>query len=273
MSAPAKCPLCGTKLEPDWESCPSCPMSFLDAPAEKSAFQNDNFRSFGIPILFFGALAYALWAFSGYMWRTAEQGTKGHVEVLKGAGASPAVIKSGGVVPADSAGIQALVDEQRAASLAAEGAEPAPEDAKPDAQEGPGVVSIMPESGERPKAVSEWRMRGAVYDLVTLKPVPGAHMVFLDNATNSRAQIVTDSRGRYRAILPALSDRGYLVSLSKPGYVKSYLNPGTEGVADMPLDRRRELAQELSTLVAEPFEVHPNSDAPLVTDFHLAPVR
>lgn len=271
MSAPAQCPLCGTKLQPDWESCPNCPMSFLDAPPEKGALQNDNFRNFGLPILFFGGLAYALWAFGGYMWRTAEQGTKGHVEVLKGTGASPAAIKGGGVVPSDSAGIQGLVNEQRTGKYDPTGADPMPEPVKPAEEEGPGIVSIMAEKGDRPKAVFEWKMRGVIYDLLTLQPVPGVHMIFTDNVTNSRAQIMTDPQGRYRAILPALAGRGYLVSLSKTGYLKSYLDPGTEGVADMTIERRAEIVKELSSLIAEPASLQPNSDTPLVTDFHIAP--
>lgn len=271
MSAPAECPLCGTKLRPDWESCPNCPMSFLDAPAEKSALQNDNFRNFGIPILFFGGLAYGIWAFSGYLWRSGQQTTKAVAGALSPTANSPTIIKGGGIVPTDSAGIQALVDEQRIARNHGMSADPRPEDAKPAEEQGPGIVSIMPVKDPLPKDVVEWKMRGVVYDLMTLEPVPGAHLIFTDNVTNSRAQIMTDPQGRYRAILPALSGRGYLVTLSKTGYLKSYLNPGTEGVADMPLERRAEIVKELSSLIAEPASLQPNSDTPLVTDFHIAP--
>lgn len=246
-------------------------MSFRDAPAEKTALQNDNFRSFGIPILFFGGLAYGIWAFSEYMWRTAEQGTKAVAGALSPTANSPTVIKGGGIVPSDSAGIQGLVNEQRTGRYDPTGEDPIPEAAKPAEAQGPGIVSIMPEKGPRPKAVVEWKMRGVVYDLLTLAPVPGVHMIFTDNVTNSRAQIMTDPRGRYRAILPALPGRGYLVSLSKTGYLKSYLDPGTEGVADMPIERRAEIVKELSSLIAEPASLQPNSDTPLVTDFHLAP--
>lgn len=271
MSAPAQCPLCGTKLQPDWESCPSCPMSFLDAPPEKTALQNDNFRNFGIPILFFGGLAYGIWAFSQYMWRTAEQGTKAVSGALSPTANSPTIIKGGGVVPSDSAGIQALVDELRVERNHPGNADPVPDAAKTAEEEGPGIVSIMAEKGDRPKAVFEWKMRGVVYDLLTLQPVPGVHLIFTDNMTNSRAQIMTDPQGRYRAILPALAGRGYLVSLSKTGYLKSYLDPGTEGVADMTIERRAEIAKELSSMIAEPASLQPNSDTPLVTDFHIAP--
>lgn len=252
MSAPAKCPLCGTKLQPDWESCPNCPMSFLDAPPEKTAFQNDNFRSFGIPILFFGGLAFFLWTGSQYLWRTAEESTKTLSANIK-------------VPPVTIPGEKSVV--------AAKPLKLDPTDATPTPEEsaGPGTISIMPNDRPKAKVVAEWKMRGVIYDLITLQPVPSVHMIFLDNRTNSRAQIQTDLQGRYRAILPALAGRGYLVSLSKPGYSKTYLDPGTEGVSEMTRERRIELGHELSSTVAEPSSLQPNSDLPLVTDFHLAP--
>lgn len=267
MSAPAKCPLCGTKLQPDWESCPNCPMSFLDAPPEKTAFQNDNFRTFGLPIIFFGGFAYALWAFSQYMWRTAEKGTETVSTLAKTMTGSPSP-KGGGVVPSDSAGLQGLVSEQGTGKYDPTGTEAQKSSVE---DEGPGTISIMPEKGVKSKVLAEWKMRGVIYDLITLKPVPGVHMIFTDNVTNSRAQIKTDDEGRYRVILPTLPGRGYLVTLSKTGYEKSYLDPGTESVDAMPLERRKEIAKELSSLIAEPASLQPNSDSPLVTDFHMAP--
>lgn len=274
MPAPAKCPLCGTSLQPEMEGCPNCPMSFQDAPPEKSAFQNDNFRNFGIPLMIFGGLAYGLWTFSHYMWRTAEEGTKTVSTTMKKA--LPSSSTGSGVVPTDSKAIQALVMEQTTGVYDPEGKEPPPEPARlPDGEspeeQGPGVVSIMPVKSSPAKVVAEWRMRGVIYDLITLKPVPNVHMIFTDNVTNSRAQIKTDPEGRYRVLLPTLSGRGYLVSLSKAGYEKSYLDPGTEGVADMPMDRRLEITRELSSVIAEPASLQPNGDTPLVTDFHLAP--
>lgn len=270
MSAPAKCPLCGTKLQPDWESCPNCPMSFRDAPPQKTALQSDTFRNFGVPILLFGGLAYVLWTASQYMWRTAEESTK-NVMAASMPAASPTVT-GGGVVPVDSKSIQGLVNEQVTGTFDPTGHMAPVETGKPDDDDdGPGAISIMPDDRLKDKVVKEWKMRGVICDLLTLKPVPGVHVIFTDNATNSRAQILTDANGRYRTILPALAGRGYHVTLSKAGYAKTYLDPGTEGVADMPLERRAELVKELSSVIAEPSSLQPNSDTPLVTDFHMAP--
>ena len=143
MSAPAKCPGCGTKLQPDWESCPNCPLSFLDAPPEKTAFQNDNFRSFGMPILFFGGFAYAIWTFSQYMWRTASDGTKTIPAVVKKQD-SPSGSYSAGVVPSDSAGIQGLVDAQRTGKHAPLDVTPSREAQKQSPENEGGNVSVMP---------------------------------------------------------------------------------------------------------------------------------
>lgn len=250
-TAPPKCPMCGTALQPEMEGCPNCPMSFQDAPPEKGAFQNDTFRNFGIPFMIFGGLAWGLWWFSQFMWRTAEEGTQTVSTALKNTAAtgSPTTPPTGRLtIPAAP-----LADEE------------------PPAEAEAPVVSIMPERKAPTKAAVEWRMRGVIYDLITLKPVPGVHMIFTDNVTNSKAQIKTDSEGRYRVMLPSLPGRGYLVSLSNPGYEKAYLDPGTEGVQEMTLDRRTEIVKELSSLIGEPASLQPNGDTPLITDFHMAP--
>ncbi len=191
-------------------------MFFIDAPPQKTLLQNDTFLTFGPPIILFGGFACFIWALGQYMWRTAEEGTK----------TIPAIVKT---VPA--------------VQLPFVGAGVAPLDNRPlsNAEDGPGIISIMPQPGKKRKVVGEWTMRGVIYDLITLKPIPGAHMIFTDNVTNSRAQIQIDARGRYRVTLPSLTGRGYLVTLSKTGYLKSYLN------------------------------LQPHSYTPLVTDFHMAP--
>jgi hypothetical protein len=269
MAAPAKCPGCGTKLQPDAETCPNCPLSFQDAPPEKTALQSDTFRNFVMPALFFGGLAFAVWSMASFFWTSAENGAKTAVAVAKTATGSP-VIKGGGVVPTDSKAIQGLVNEQVTGKYDP-GGRVVYKNKAADDETGPGVISVMPEATVKAKPVREWKMRGVIYDLVTLEPVPGVHMIFTDNETNSKAQLVTDEQGRYRIILPPLEGRGYMVSLSKHGYAKTYLDPGTEGVKEKTLDERKQLAAELATLIKEPSSVEPNSESPLVTDFHMAP--
>jgi hypothetical protein len=230
-------------------------MSFLDAPPEKTAFQNDNFRNFGMPIIFFGGFAWAIWSFGQYMWRTASEGTKTVPAVVKKQD-SPSV--------SYSAGKHAPLD----ASPSPEAQKQAPEN------EGSGNISVMPvkkDSAAKAKGGSEWKMHGVVYDLITLKPVPGVHLIFTDNMTSRRVPIDADSQGRYRALLPLLVGRGYIVTMSKPGYKSTYLDPGIEGVSSLPLERRRELVRDLSSLISQPYLFEPDSGAPLVADFYLPP--
>jgi hypothetical protein len=269
MSAPAKCPLCDTKLRPDWESCPNCPMSFRDAPPEKTALQGDAFRNYGIPLMIFGGIAYFVWMIGAYMLRVGEDNAKsGGANIVKQAvsGNTPA---PAGVVPSDSAGIQGLVDEQTTGKF--ERKSIAPKLVSPSAEEqGSGTISIM-RNKSQPKIVNDWKMRGAVYDLITLKPAAGAILTFTDNMTNSRAQVTADAHGKYKALLPPLVGRGYVVTLFKVGYEKTCLDPRIEGVRDLPLARRRELVKELASMISPPFAFEPDTEEPQTNDFYLAP--
>ena len=208
-----------------------------------------------MPILFFVGFAFFIWSLGQYLWRTAEEGIKTVPGGIKSTVAG-AVSQGGGFVP-----------QAPARDLPPETEPPT----EPAEAVGPGTISIMPSEAPKAKVVREWKMRGTIYDLITLQPVPSAQLTFTDNDTNARALIQADSQGRYRAILPSLDGRGYVVTLAKPGYVKSYLNPGTEGVASMPLERRKEIVKELSSLIAEPASIQPDSGAPLVTNFYIAP--
>lgn len=119
---------------------------------------------------------------------------------------------------------------------------------------------------------TEWRLRGVVYDLVSLKPISGCELTFTDSATRSREKCVTDSKGRYKITLAPLSGRGYQVTLVKSGYASNYLNPSTEDVAQMPAPSRVELSRDLAETTAEPAMLQPYDGKPFVTDFHLAPL-
>ncbi|MEK7232814.1 MAG: hypothetical protein AAB268_03290 [Elusimicrobiota bacterium] len=272
MSAPANCPGCGTKLQSDWESCPNCPLSFQDAPPEKTAFQNDNFRNFGMPIIFFGGFAVAIWTFAQYMWRTGSEGTQTVSAVVT---ARPPAVKRSAVAPIVGGGIQGRVNEKPIARDFPDDDLPSTQARKSSPEnEGSGIISVMPAQGVRAvktKAVSEWKIHGVICNLITLKPVPGVHMIFTDNTTNLRIQIDADPQGRYRALLPALVGRGYVVTMSKPGYESTYLDPGIQGVASLPRERRLELARDLSSLLSKPFLFEPDSGEPLVADFYLPP--
>lgn len=298
MAAPPKCPGCGTKLQPDWENCPNCPMSFPDVePASASPLKNSPYRDVVRPALFFAALGFGLWAMMGGLWKIARDSdaavapAAGSTElsgdvvqkVLDGQfanpgaaqttidkfydaaqdkpGASEALFKGGPGADAPSAGSQAGAPGATGAISAG------------DEGEGSGTISITAApAGPRPKPVREWRLRGTVYDLVTLKPVPGCTITFVDNETNEKIATMSNAKGLYRAIVPPLPERGYQVSVSKSGYAKTYLEPGLQEPSQLDEATRRGMASDLAASIAQPSTVLPAGAEPLVTDIYLAPL-
>lgn len=127
-------------------------------------------------------------------------------------------------------------------------------------------------AGQAEEEVREWRLRGGVYDLVTLKPVPRCAMTFADEGSTARLRSSTDSQGRYRVTVPALKNRGYAVALQCQGYASSYLNPGAEGVRAMSEEDRRSLASDLAKALDPPYTLQAYASKPLITDFFVAPL-
>ncbi|HEX4049005.1 MAG TPA: carboxypeptidase regulatory-like domain-containing protein [Elusimicrobiota bacterium] len=275
---PEKCPGCGAKLRPDMLACPNCPMSFPedDGPAGAvNPLKQSRYYQFVFPVLFFGAIGAAIWYLGTGLLRLGEANNQienGNVlgEKVKpdAASAAPATV---------GAAFDAAIGEKPAA---------APGDAKPSDDDGEMlVVSRVDDNGSSdiprdapaapppppPKPVTEWRLRGAVYDLTTLKPLAGCALLFTNEGTDRTVKTRTDSSGRYRAIVPPV-DGGYSVSIEKIGYAPNYLDPATEGVRKLGAGRREELARNLSaTFTAEPATVASESEKPLITDFYLAP--
>jgi hypothetical protein len=133
------------------------------------------------------------------------------------------------------------------------------------------VVGAAPKEAQEAPS-KEWKLRGTVFDLVTLKPVAKATLVFSDPELNRRFELVTDGQGRYRTIVPSLPNRGYAVAVQHSDYAQSYLNPDTKGVRSKSEQKRRELAQSLEHAV-ETYSVQGHGKKPVETDFYLAPLR
>jgi hypothetical protein len=154
-----------------------------------------------------------------------------------------------------------------------------PEDPQ-DAPAASAYISVVPAgpSPSRPRTRSrprmkEWRLRGQVYDLLTLRAVPHCRIVFTDPDRRARIETSTDERGSYRTMLPALAGRGYLVRVVKPGYAASFLDSAVKDARDLPQGERRRLCRELSAAVLQPYSLKARGAAPQVTDFYIAPVR
>jgi len=121
-------------------------------------------------------------------------------------------------------------------------------------------------------AVKEWRLRGHVYNLMTLKPVTRCVVILSDLETGKRFETATDDAGLYRAILPPLPGRGYSIQLTHADYMPTYVDPATLNVPGKPASERRHLCHELATAVRELAALQPPGPKPLVTDLYLAPL-
>jgi len=270
MATPPYCPSCFVKLEPHMLACPNCPMSFPedDGPAAGSSnpLKQSRYYQFALPVLFFAALGMTIWWLASGLFRLGEENA--NAPGLKLSNARP------------------LVQGEGALSRSTETSSYPPSTEKAPAYEGAGTVSIAPVEDEAPsgtvsvavpepahrkraKVVKEWKLRGHVYDLATMKPLAGCELVFTDGETRIRTR--SNSEGNYRVIVPSLPDRGYTVTAAKGGYSPNYLDPGTEGVREMDASRRQQLAKELgATLSATPATIQGVGAEPLITDFYLA---
>lgn len=272
------------------EACPNCPMSFTaQSDSEPNPLRHESpLRAFIMPAAFFGLLGFAVWRLGTGLFGIATQTSfeeRGSYASGAGGPASTAAVAAmmqasmdqlKGTGAAGAVDLAASLDGRPQPGVAGSGASGRVLAAVPDAAEpgeGQGTISVVKETGKAPRVAREWRLRGAVYDLVTLKPVAGAKLVFTDNETNARAETVSNAQGRYRTVLPPLREHGYLVAIAKPGYAASYAGPESAGAADLDLANRKELARQLARSVEAPTSLEPGSDEPFVTDFFLAPLN
>ena len=249
-------------------ACPNCPMSFPEDEPSVGTHPLRQTKAYAvlIPALLFGAIGAAVWYMATGLFRLGEENAIPQ--------ASPALFGKAPEPPQASSST-ATADSDEASPPADSDVQVAAEPPPPAAEPATSAVSIAPAAeGPRHKAVKEWRLRGKVYDLVTLQPIGGCTLVFSDETAGRRIETRAAASGAYRLVAPILPDRGYSVAITKTGYAPAYLNPGMEGVAQMDEARRRELAKELSSLLtATPYFVQAYDAEPLITDFFLAPWR
>lgn len=272
---PDKCPGCGARLEPDMAACPNCPMSFPDgegAAGSANPLKETRLYQFLLPALFFAALAGGVWWMGSGLFHLATASENGNLD-------SPLLKKLAKQEAADEAADRKAKGggARAAGDAAAPGADgTASGDSAADAGDSGGTVIISPLEQQEPPprsqaVLKEWKLRGNVYDLTSLRPLAGVSVTFVDEQTNEQRRTRTDSTGLYRIILPPLQDRGYTIFVEKAGYGGNYLDPATPGVRDLDAVQRRALAKGLSeTLTATPISVT-GAPGPVVTDFFLAP--
>lgn len=263
---PDKCPGCGAKLRPEMLACPNCPMSFPedDGPGGTGAanpLKQSPYWQFVFPVLFFGAIGAVIWYMGTGLMRLGNANNQVANGSLFGAPAGSTEGRAASRPAPKPAEDQGSIIITRAGGEAA----PPPPFARDERDE--------PSKAAPPKPVTEWKLRGTVYDLTTLKPLAGCSIQFEDAATNRSIMTRTDSAGRYRTIVPPLSG-GYGVTIERNGYAPNYLDPGTEGVPEMSAGQRKDMARDLSSMLsAAPATVESAGEKPVVTDFYLAPRR
>ena len=251
-----RCPSCQAKVPDDARDCPYCPMSFRQEDEEGHSKHRRHHVSApmkGVVIAaLIGGLGFLAWSSLTFFMEHADSPESGFS--MKNLSEGPRAASPAQPAPGQTQSYHIQRDGDRA---------PEPESEGPsDSASGLGL-----ERKEEP-----WRLRGTVYDLVTLEPLRGVSMTFLDSQSDTRLKTVTDRQGRYRVTLPPLHMRGYSVKISRDGYASDYLNPGAQNVRGLPHEDRTRLSRELAQSVNGPYDVEAVGGEPLTTDFYLAPL-
>lgn len=92
-----------------------------------------------------------------------------------------------------------------------------------------------------------WSVRGDVYDLLSLKPVSGARVVFTSRTDGKSRSVKTDAKGRYRLKLPKLKEGGYNASVSHAAYRPIFLEEMDPPYRTQKAARREDAAQTAVT--------------------------
>lgn len=100
----------------------------------------------------------------------------------------------------------------------------------------------------RPKPSPFWRVRGRVYDLMTLQPVAGARLAFREVEGAKTYRAASTESGAYALRLPKLGSGGYAVSVAHPSYGKVFLEEASPPFHEQSLVRRREAREMLRSL-------------------------
>ena len=281
MPAPPKCPGCGTKLEPDMLACPNCPLSFEEKIIPSNQLSGGFLKDFVMPCLFLAVMAVAAYWVGQRVLALVRPAEKPAASVppksgLDGLDEAALLARLRNEDPEAAAkyieglsGVQPSADPELVAAVAkAAGPPPAPPAGR-EQEEAFSAVAVTKAYVPKPR---EWKFRGAVRDLVSLRALSGCKLTFTDQEEQKSASTVTGKDGRYRIILPPLEGRGYYVTIEREDYARAYLDPGAD-VERMEEERRLQTAKELATTVGRPAELAPFKDAPLETDFFLAPKR
>jgi hypothetical protein len=123
----------------------------------------------------------------------------------------------------------------------------------------------------------EWVLRGTVYDLLTLRPVPHAsfNARFNDARPNENGEpFAADEDGRYLVVLPRVSNGGYEILGDSPDYAPAAFYESDIPYLQLSAAERRDMAQSALTGDVHPTPVTdiPDEDA-IHRDLFVVPRR
>jgi len=136
-----------------------------------------------------------------------------------------------------------LAQVKRRAPTAAEAVDARPAEApaaqKPKPAEPPPAPVAPAPAPPPPPPATYWEFEGQVYDILTLKPVPGVEMTFYSDEGNQQTK--SGETGRFKMRLPALKSGGYRLVADHPDYSDEYFDDAGAGFRKMPLKQRASL--------------------------------
>ena len=298
-----KCPSCRTDVELDALHCPNCPYSF---PEEGSGVPQRRYgRKTPEPVfwaLLLAVIGLGCWRLVSFVLNYADnetrsnpitQATRSLAESSGPAGpAGPTGEQQAAVSAAKKLAAQPPPDGEAdlsAIEITHEAAFPpaapkparvksssrAPARAPDDDEADMAAVEISHDgtgrgSAWKEKPVTEWRFRGKVYNIITLKPLPGVQLAFKDPESGRKVETVTDAQGSYRLVVPALRTGSYSMVIEDERYASAYMNPWGENVNVLSDELRLKTAAELSRSLDPPYDIQGGA-TPVETDLYIAP--
>lgn len=218
-----ECPSCATEMDARAEACPVCLRKrtrqemFAGLRGDKPARARGGGGGAG-RALFYGALGAAAISYVVY---------KGPNIVT-----SPAQ----GAQRGRTTAVLPPLDPQPPPPEAAARAEPSLPPAVPAA-----VASAAKPMGNS----TRWTLRGQVFDLLSLKPVPGAALTFTDTFSGAVYRGQSDARGAYAVAVPKGEGTAYQVSVRRRGFKPDYLEDSEPTFLTRGPAARRESAREM----------------------------
>lgn len=109
----------------------------------------------------------------------------------------------------------------------------------------PVAAAVQAPLVRRPAATpgaESWVFSGRLYDLMNLRPVYEATLMFRDSRGKAGGKVITGDDGGYRLSLPALESGGYWLTIEHPDYLDKYIEEVEPPLHTMPRDQRRNLS-------------------------------